>query len=110
MSRPRGDGPGFNATGIPQVQRNAHSWTKVANVIAVNNPPPIGFSYCDGGSGPNTGPSGDGYSCGPWNDSSVAKANAAFLKSLFTTDFPEYAKFNPAIITRMTPPTRMAPH
>ena len=67
------DDPGYNATGIPQVQRNPYAWTKLGNIIAVNNPPPIGFSYCDGGSGSNTGPGGDGYSCGPWNDDLVAK-------------------------------------
>ena len=101
------DDPAFNASGIPQVQRNPYAWTKLGNVIAVNNPPPIGYSYCTGqppGSNPtkpgdpNTGPSGDGYSCGPWDDSSVAKANAAFIRNLFTKDFPEYAK-NPLYIT-----------
>jgi len=86
------DNPKYNKTGIPQVVANPYAWTKVANVIAVNNPAPIGFSYCDGGSGKNTGPSGDGYSCGPWNDTSVAKANHNMLKSLFTNDFPEFAK------------------
>ena len=86
------DDPKYNETGIPQVQRNPYGWTKIGNVIAVNNPPPIGFSYCDGGKGTNPGPGGDGYSCGPWNDASVAKANAAFLKNLFTHDFPEFAK------------------
>eukprot|EP00966_Prymnesium_polylepis_P194224 4502545-Prymnesium_polylepis.2 len=86
------DDPQHKVTGIPQVQPNPHSWTKVANVIAVNNPPPIGFSYCDGGKGNNTGPAGDGYSCGAWNDTSVARANHAFLKNLFTVDFPEFAK------------------
>ena len=86
------DNDAYNKTGIPQVVSNPYAWTKVANVIAVNNPPPIGFSYCDGGSGANTGPGGDGYSCGPWNDTSVAKANHAFLKNLFTADFPEFAK------------------
>lgn len=92
------DDPKYNLTGIPQVQRNPHSWTKIANVIAVNNPPPIGFSYCEGGSGTNTGPAGDGYSCGSWNDSSVARANHVFLKNLFTKDFPEFAA-NPLFIT-----------
>jgi hypothetical protein len=82
----------YNKTGIPQVIHNPYSWTKVANVIAVNNPPPIGYSYCEGGSGHNTGPSGDGYSCGDWDDGLVAKANHKFLHNLFTNDFPEYAK------------------
>lgn len=91
------DDPKYNETGIPQVQRNPYGWTKVANVIAVNNPPPIGFSYCDGGKGSpwgngKTGPGGDGYSCGAWDDALVAKANANFLRNLFTNDFPEFAK------------------
>lgn len=76
----------YNKTGIPEVIYNPYAWTKVANVIAVNNPAPIGFSYCD-----PAGPSGDGYSCGDWNDELVAKANHRFLTNLFTTEFPEYA-------------------
>lgn len=68
-----------------------------ATIIFCSNPPPIGFSYCDGGKGSpwgngKTGPGGDGYSCGPWNDALVAKANAAFLRNLFARDFPEFAK------------------
>ena len=57
---------GYNQTGIPSLVDNPFSWTKSATVIAVNNPPPIGFSYCD-----PAGPAADGYSCGPWNDSLV---------------------------------------
>ena len=37
----------YNETGIPSLVSNPYSWTKAATVIAVNNPPPIGFSYCD---------------------------------------------------------------
>jgi len=78
---------GYNQTGIPSLVDNPFSWTKSATVIAVNNPPPIGFSYCD-----PAGPAADGYSCGPWNDSLVAQANHQFLTNFFTTEFPEYAK------------------
>eukprot|EP00947_MAST-08B_sp_MAST-8B-sp1_P004438 g4438.t1 len=79
--------PAFNATGVPQVQYNPVAWTQAANIIAVNNPPPIGFSYCDAG-----GVGGDGYSCGDWDDGLVAEANRVFLTNLFSTEFPEYAK------------------
>ena len=40
------DDPKYNETGIPQVQHNPYGWTKVANVIAVNNPPPIVSTRC----------------------------------------------------------------
>ena len=40
------DDPKYNETGVPQVQRNPYGWTKVANVIAVNNPPPIVSTRC----------------------------------------------------------------
>ena len=80
-------GEAYNKTGVPQMVYNPYGWTQVANVIAVNNPPPIGFSYCAA-----PGPSGDGYSCGDWDDALVAAANHEFLTNLFTTEFPEYAK------------------
>jgi hypothetical protein len=80
-------GEAYNQTGVPQMVYNPFGWTQVANVIAVNNPPPIGFSYCAA-----PGPSGDGYSCGDWDDALVAAANHEFLTNMFTTEFPEYAK------------------
>jgi len=76
----------YNKTGIPQLIPNPFSWTKVANLLVVNNPPPVGFSYCD-----PVGPSGDGFSCGNWNDSLVAPANHQFLINWFQ-QFPELAK------------------
>jgi len=82
----------YHATGVPQLVRNPSSWTKVANVLVVDNPPPIGFSYCE-----PAGPSGGGTSCGPWNDSSVAASNKVFLEN-WVREFPEYAH-NPMYIT-----------
>lgn len=76
----------YNKTGIPQIIYNPYSWTKVGNLLIVNNPAPVGFSYCD-----PAGPTGDGYSCGNWNDSAVAVANHQFLINWFK-EFPEYAK------------------
>jgi hypothetical protein len=74
-----------NFNGTPAFQRNPFAFSKVATVIALDNPPPVGFSYCD-----PIGPTGNGSSCGPWNDSSVTAANHAFLTEWINV-FPEYA-------------------
>jgi hypothetical protein len=52
----------------------------------VDNPPPIGFSFCE-----PAGPTANGTSCGDWNDELVAEANHKFLIG-FLKQFPEYAK------------------
>jgi cathepsin A (carboxypeptidase C) len=64
--------------------RNPFSWTKFANILIVDSPPPVGFSYCT-----QEGPSGKGTSCGPWNDSLVATANANLIVSFFQ-DYPQF--------------------
>lgn len=64
----------YHRSGIPQLQRNQFSWSQRANLLIVDNPPPVGFSFCF-----PAGPAGNGTSCGPWDDSSVAAANHAFL-------------------------------
>jgi len=76
----------YNETKIPQLIKNPYSWSKHANILAVQNPPPVGFSYCD-----PIGPTGKGNSCGPWNDSAVATTNYKFLMGWFE-DFPEFKK------------------
>ena len=76
----------FNETGIPSPIYNKYGWTKVSNLLAISAPPPVGFSYCDKG-----GVSGDGYSCGDWDDTRTAIANKDALKSWIKA-FPEFAK------------------
>lgn len=49
----------YNDTGVPTLYRNPYAWTKVANVLILNGPAPVGYSYCT-----PAGPSGDGNSCG----------------------------------------------
>jgi len=78
------ESPIYNETGIPQLIYNPYSWSKVANLLIVDNPPPVGFSFCY-----PVGPSGDGRSCGPWNDSLIAPTNHMFLVNWFK-DFPEF--------------------
>ncbi len=53
--------------------------------MVFDNPPPVGFSWCS-----PAGPSGDGYSCGNWDDAAVAKANL-FAMLDWSSKFPEYS-------------------
>ena len=74
-------------TGIPTPLRNPYTWSKRVNLFAVDSPAPVGFSFCS-----EYGPSGDGNSCGAWNDTAVFAANRNVLVNLFTNIFPELKK------------------
>lgn len=76
----------YNRTGVPTLFPNVYSWTKSSNLLIRNLPPPVGYSYCD-----PAGPSGDGYSCGDWNDTRTAKHSFEFLNNWFAA-FPEFAQ------------------
>ena len=52
------------------------------------SPPPVGYSYCD-----PSGPSGDGTSCGSWNDTKTAIHNEIFLEH-WLQRFPSFANEN----------------
>lgn len=75
----------FNETGIPTLFRNQYTWTKVANILMYDSPPPVGYSYC----GDNVG--GDGYSCGDWDDTRTAKAAHTFVENWLAAN-PTFAK------------------
>ena len=65
--------------------RNPWGWSSIANLLVVDNPPPVGFSFCE-----PAGVKGDGYSCGNWTDDLVALANAEALRhfgAMFPTSF-----------------------
>jgi len=74
----------YKSTGIPTLFENGYRWSKMGSLLIRNLPPPIGYSYCD-----PIGPSGDGYSCGSWNDTKVAKHSVKFMENWFAA-FPEY--------------------
>jgi serine carboxypeptidase-like clade I len=75
----------------PKLFYNPYAWTQLANILIINGPPPVGFSYCN-----PAGPTGDGYSCGSWNDTRTAVQNVEFINNWYSL-FPEYKK-NPLYI------------
>jgi len=75
----------YRTSGIPTLFENDYRWTKLGSLLIRNLPPPIGFSYCN-----PTGPSGDGYSCGSWNDTKTAKHSLIFMQNWMKA-FPEYS-------------------
>jgi len=76
----------YKETGVPSLRRNIYSWTRNSSLLIRNLPPPVGYSYCN-----VSGPSGDGYSCGDWDDNRAAKHSFEFLNNWFTA-FPEFSE------------------
>jgi carboxypeptidase C (cathepsin A) len=69
-------------TDPPALFYNPMGWQTVANILAIEQPPPTGFSFC-------VDPAGDHSSCGNWNDTSAALENYHFLLNWFEK-YPEY--------------------
>eukprot|EP01035_Chromulina_nebulosa_P024704 gene24704-32179_t len=79
-------GEAYEKTGIPQLMYNEFGWQKVANILALSMPPPVGFSFCS-----PPGPSAKGDDCGSWNDTSTAEVTYFAIKS-WLQRFPQYRK------------------
>ena len=73
------------ATNPPTLYKNPYAWTRLANVLILNGPAPVGYSFCT-----PAGPAGDGESCGSWNDTRTAIFNFNFINGFFAA-FPEFA-------------------
>ena len=71
-----------NTTSIPTLFYNEYTWAKSANLIFLESPAGVGFSYCDGERGPID-------SCPDWNDTLVAQDNHAIVQQFFA-HYPEY--------------------
>jgi len=69
-------------TGVPTLYRNDFSWSKLGSILMFDWAPPVGFSYC------NNDPTGDGFSCGKWDDERMAKLSYAALSGWYDL-FPE---------------------
>ena len=84
----------YKRTGVPTLFRNEYSWTKMGNIVIFDWPPPVGFSYCNGNI------TGDGNSCGEWDDERMAKVSFAALQGLLEERFPNYLiQNNPLYLT-----------
>jgi serine carboxypeptidase-like clade 1 len=68
---------GSTTNGVPDVVDNPYAWTKVANVIFLESPAGVGFSYTKNGSTTT-------------NDEITSQNNYGFLKNWFKA-YPEYS-------------------
>lgn len=75
----------YRRTGVPTLFKSSYRWTKLGGLIIRNLPPPVGFSYCE-----PAGPSGDGHSCGSWNDTQTARHSLIFMEK-WMQKFPQYS-------------------
>jgi len=71
-----------NTSAIPKPFYNKFNWAKSANIIFLESPAGVGFSYCNGQEGPIN-------SCPDWNDTLVAEDNHAIIQQFFK-GYPEY--------------------
>eukprot|EP01060_Flectonema_neradi_P029148 TRINITY_DN395_c4_g1_i1.p1 TRINITY_DN395_c4_g1~~TRINITY_DN395_c4_g1_i1.p1 ORF type:complete len:473 (+),score=95.79 TRINITY_DN395_c4_g1_i1:39-1421(+) len=68
--------------GIPDVHDNPNAWSNVANMLFLEHPPSVGYSYCGKTGSPKNA------TCA-WNDTTQAAASYGAVKEFFNT-FPEF--------------------
>jgi carboxypeptidase C (cathepsin A) len=75
--------PDYKATGIPTPLYNPHSWTRLGSVLIIDQPAPVGFSYCNDDM--------ESHSCGgiAWTDE-LASLNAYLAMQAFYETHPCY--------------------
>lgn len=82
----------YKDTGIPQLIYNQYGWQKIANLLFISMPPPIGYGYCspisesDLNSYENN--TANGASCGDWNDTSTAEITYDTIRQFLTAFHP----------------------
>lgn len=74
----------YSQSGMPQPVSNRFSWARGANLLIMDNTPPIGFSYCTA-----AGPTANASQCGSWTDTSTFAANHKALTTFFNKIMPE---------------------
>jgi carboxypeptidase C (cathepsin A) len=67
--------------------KNEYNWNREANLLILNGPPPVGFSFCT-----PPGPAGDFKSCGSWTDNQTAFHNRLAIENIVKTRHPRLLK------------------
>lgn len=67
--------------------RNEYNWNKEANLLILNGPPPVGYSYCL-----PAGVDGEFKSCGSWTDNQTAVHNRLAIENLVKSRHPRLSK------------------
>ena len=81
----------YKQTGIPTPIYNPYTWTRLGSILIIDQPAPVGFSYCNNNDGIQNATT---HSCGgiAWTDELSSLNSYKALQTFFQTKFPCLAK------------------
>ena len=76
----------YQKTGIPTPMYNPYTWTRLGSLLVIDQPAPVGFSYCNDDDVVNA----SSHSCGgiAWTDELTSLNAYTALQTFFATKFP----------------------
>ena len=76
----------YKKTGIPTPIYNKHTWTRLGSILMIDQPAPVGFSYCNEDDTKNS----SSHSCGgiAWTDELTSLNAYTALQTFYNTKFP----------------------
>lgn len=83
----------YAKTGIPSPQYNPYAWTRLGHLLIIDQPAPVGFSYCNNDT--------VSHSCGgiAWTDELTSLNAYTALQTFYYTKFPCWASRRPLYLT-----------
>lgn len=80
----------YKETGIPTPIYNPYTWTRLGSILMIDQPAPVGFSYCNDDDAKNA----TSHSCGgiAWTDELTSLNAYTALQTFYKTKFPCLAK------------------